>query len=306
MNDFFTFKNLKAFIITLSILIVFCILSNLDSYNILPSIVNAVTNSMQGVAAQAVESIVKKSYEDLEKENEELRKEVQNLKAQLVDYETVKSENNRLWKYYQLKRDNPDYDMVPANVIRRDPNDAFYSFTVDQGASVGISVNDVVVTQGGLIGRVSQVDTTTSKITTILSPETKVGVLDSRTRDSGIINGNINYAGKNLTTLINISASSEIEKGDIIITTGISGMYPEKLEIGKVKDFAYDEFDTSRYAVIEPSIDIRTVTDVVIVTNFLGYGDVLTKEQFQQKEEAEQASAATTAPPQETTEPASE
>lgn len=287
MKDFFSSKSFKSLIITVVILVAVCILSNVDN-TILSSFFNTLTVSMQGVSASAADSVTKKSYEELEKENQLLAEEVAQLRAQVVDYYDVKQENARLWKYYDLKRDNPTYDLLPASVIRRDPNDEFYSFTMDKGLSSGVSVNDVVVTENGVVGWVYQVDATTSKVKTILSNETKIGALDKITRDSGVVTGSVNYADNNQTAFTKISASNTIKPGDIIVTTGISGIYPANLVVGQVKELKYDEFDTSLYAVVEPYENIKSVTDVVIITGFTGQGEVLTKEQTSTTEPATQ------------------
>lgn len=299
MKDFFTTKSFKSLIVALVILICAAVISATNN-SILSSVINSFTAAMQGVTASAADSVVNKSYDELKKENEELSSQVAQLRTQLVDYYDVKQENARLWKYYDLKRENPTYDLMPASVIRRDPNDNFYSFTVDKGLSSGVSVNDVVVTENGLVGWVYQVDATTSKIKTILSPETKAGAIDKATRDSGVISGNALYCDKNMTTLTKISASNTIKPGDIIVTTGIGGIYPANIIVGEVKELKYDDYDTSLYAVVAPYENIKTVSDVVIITDFTGQGEILTKDQSDKQKTTQPATSAavTTAPTQ--------
>lgn len=291
MKEFFSTKSFKAFIITLSLLILISVFTHVDN-SVVSSVFNTLTVSMQEVSAEASNKIVKKDYDELEKDNKDLSEEVANLRAQLVDYYDVKQENSRLWKYYDLKKTNPTYDLLPASVIRRDPNDEFYSFTMDKGLASGVAVNDVVVTENGLVGWIYQVDATTSKVRTILSDEIKVGAIDKVTRDSGVIKGNVKYADKNLTTFSKISASNTMKPGEVIVTTGISGIYPANLVIGEIKELKHDEFDTSLYAVIEPFENIKTVSDVVIITGFTGQGEVFTKEHVKKAEEKASEEAA--------------
>lgn len=216
----------------------------------------------------------KKSYDELLEENEALNSEIAELRTQLVDYYDVKQENARLWRYYDLKRDYPQYELLPATVIRRDPSDDFYAFTINQGSNDGVSVGDPVVTEKGLVGWVSAVDASTSRVKTILSPDAKVGAIDTVSRDSGIVTGNVLFADQNLTTMTKISALNTMEQGDIIITSGISGIYPASIIIGEVTEIRFDEYDTSKYAVIKPYEDITSVIDVVVITNFEGKGEV--------------------------------
>ncbi len=258
----------------MGVVVLLLIIGGLTENNLISSIVNGITLPMSEVSAAVAKEAVKPNYDELYKENEELKAELSELRTQLADYYNVKQENERLWRYYDLKAENPQYDILPATVVRRDPNDDFYSFTLDKGKTNDVAVGDPVVTENGIIGWVYEVDAYTAKVKTILSPDAKVGVIDTVTRDSGVVSGNVLYADKNLTTMTRISALNKLKEGDIVTTTGISGIYPSGLIVGEVKEIAFDEYDTSMYAVISPFEDIRTVIDVVVITSFEGQGEI--------------------------------
>lgn len=274
MKDLITSKSFKKLICLVGVVAVFLIIGAVTQNNLISSVVNGITLPMSEVSAAATKEAVKPNYDELEKENEELKAEIAELRAQLVDYYNVKQENERLWRYYDLKAENPQYDILPATVVRRDPNDDFYSFTLDKGKTSDVAVGDPVVTENGIIGWVYEVDAYTAKVKTILSPDAKVGVIDTVTRDSGVVSGSVLYADKNLTTMTRISALNNLKEGDVVITTGISGIYPSGLIVGEVKEITFDEYDTSMYAVISPFEDIRTVIDVVVITSFEGQGEI--------------------------------
>lgn len=258
----------------MAVLIVLLIVGGLTQSNLLSSLVNGITLPMAEVSAAATKEAVKPNYDELEAENAQLKEEIAELRTQLADYYNVKQENERLWRYYDLKAENPQYEILPATVVRRDPNDDFYSFTLDKGKTSDVAVGDPVVTENGIIGWVYEVDSYTAKVKTILSPDAKVGVIDTVTRDSGVVSGNVLYADQNLTTMTRISALNNLKEGDIVTTTGISGIYPAGLIVGEVREIAFDEYDTSMYAVIAPFEDIRTVIDVVVITSFEGQGEI--------------------------------
>ena len=274
MKDLITSKSFKKLICLVGVLVVLLVIGGLTESNLISSIVNGITLPMSQVSAAVTEEAVKPDYDELYKENEELKAELAELRTQLADYYNVKQENERLWRYYDLKAENPQYDILPATVVRRDPNDDFYSFTLDKGKTNDVAVGDPVVTENGIIGWVYEVDAYTAKVKTILSPDAKVGVIDTVTRDSGVVSGNVLYADKNLTTMTRISALNKLKEGDIVTTTGISGIYPSGLIVGEVKEIAFDEYDTSMYAVISPFEDIRRVIDVVVITSFEGQGEI--------------------------------
>lgn len=265
-------KNFKIFIAACSCVLVLCVISGFAQANIFSSAINTVTFSLQQSASALFGKADRKPYSQLEDEVKKLEEENAQLRSSLVQYYDAMRENERLWKYYDLKKENPGFELLPASVIRRDPNDDFYSFTIDCGIRDGVSVNDPVVTDRGLVGYVVSAEYATSKICTVLSAQIKVGALDSRTADSGILTGNALYCDDNLTTLTAISADQTIKKGDILVTSGLSGVYPENLILGEIVEIMPDDYDTTTTAVVRPFEDVRIVSDVAVITSFEGKG----------------------------------
>lgn len=276
MKDFLKSNTVKIFLSTVFVVIMLSVFTNSIEANLLSSTVNSVTYPLSKVTAAATgdEDI---SYAQLKAENEKLKEENSNLRTQLVNYYDVLTENTRLWKFYDLKKEHPQYTLVPSVVLRRDSNDEFYSFTLDKGTTSDIAVGDPVVSENGLIGWVSEVDLNTSKVVTILSPQTSVGAIDNKSRDTGVITGSALYCDENLTTFTKLSAQHKIKEGDIVTSTGISGLYPKGLIIGEVTDICYDTYNTSYYAVIKPYDNIKTIKDVAVITDYTGQGEVLIK-----------------------------
>ena len=187
----------------------------------------------------------------------------------------VKKENETLWKYFGLKKENPSYEVTPANVIRRDVNDDFYSFTLDAGTAVGVHVNAPVVTEKGLVGWVYQADAVSCKVKTILSPDTKAGVSDKLSGDSGILSGSVSLCDKNLTSMNKLVENHTVKEGDMIVTSGTGGVYPSGLLIGEVQSIEFNKYDASRYAIIKPYEDVRKITSAAVITDFDDKGKVV-------------------------------
>lgn len=269
--------------ILLSVLLVLVMLSlfthNVEN-NVISTSVNSFTYGLSKVSAAAKERHTDDmSYDELKVRYEALSDANRELRARLVDYYDVKEENARLWKFYGLKKENSDYQLIPATVMRRDSNDEFYSFTIDKGTSSDVKINDPVMGENGLIGYICEADANTAKVMTILSPQSGIGATDKASGDTGIITGSVDHADKNRTVFAKLTSGHKVQKGDIVATTGISGLYPKNLIIGEVKDIGYDTYDTSYYAVVEPYDDIRKITDVAVITGFDGQGEILRRTQ---------------------------
>ena len=276
MKDFFESAKVKIFFSVLLVLIMLSVLTRNVENNVVSSSVNSLTYGLSKVSAAATQKNTSgMGYDELKEEYEKLKKANRDLRARLVDYYDIAAENTRLWKFFELKKEHPDYTLIPAVVLRRDVNDEFCSFTIDKGTSSDISAGDPVMGENGLIGWISEADANTAKVVTILSPRTGIGAEDSATKDAGIVKGSAKYADQNQTTFAKLNASHKVQPGDIITTTGISGIYPKGLILGEVKKIDYDTYDSSYYAVVEPYDTIKTLVDVAVITEFDGQDEVL-------------------------------
>lgn len=209
--------------------------------------------------------------EDAQLKNAELESEIADLRKQLTDYEKAIKENEFYKNYLEIKDSHPDFTFTPATLIAKDEKDPFKSFTVNSGSTDGISLRDPVISNTGLVGYISEVGLTTSKVTTLLDPDITLGALDNRTSDSGVLYGSVENAKSGLTGLYNLSRSCNVTVGDFIITSG-EGIFPEGLLIGTVKSIGSEKYNTSIYATVEPFTDFDNLRDVMVITNFDGQG----------------------------------
>lgn len=267
-------RDFRALVITLVIIAFLGILSRVGSSPV-SSGINAASKGLFKLTASAAASNDSASPEELREQLEALRKENAELRKQLADYTDIKDENEKLWKYYNLKKENPSYEIAPANVIRRDVNDDFYSFTLDVGTSVGVHVNAPVISENGLVGWVCQADAVSCKVKTILSPDTKASVSDKQSKDSGILSGSVTLCDQNLTSMSKLAENHSIKKGDMIVTSGTGGVYPSGLLIGEVQSIEFNKYDASRSAIIKPYEDVRTITSAAVITDFDAKGKVV-------------------------------
>ena len=189
-------------------------------------------------------------------ENEQLTAENAELRKQMVDYDRLKAENEAYKALANIQNTRPEMSCVSAFVIGRDPLDAFYGFTLDQGSVDGVELNDTVVSdEGYLLGVVVEVEATSCKVMTILHPNFNAAGVVSRTRDNGIITGSSDYAADGLCVLTNLNRNTLTQKSDQVITTGLGGVFPADVLVGVVREVVPEVSGKSSIAVIAPGAD---------------------------------------------------
>ncbi len=212
---------------------------------------------------------LKALYNDLSEENRKLRE-------QLVDYYTLKDENASYENILSVKKAMPDLQLAAGSVVGRDPNDVFGDFTINCGSLAGVSVGDAVITETGVVGVVEEVYAASSRVRSILSEKTQIGATDKSCKESGVVTSDIQFANSGKVKMLYLTRDTEVQPGYIITTSGAGGVFPGDLLIGRVDSVERSNADSSYYAILTPYVDVTEVTDVFVVTDFDGKGDVTT------------------------------
>ena len=201
-------------------------------------------------------------------ENQQLKAQLNALYNDVIDYDKVLEENKELRVMLELKEEYNNYKFSPpCTVIARTTNDPYGSFTVDKGANDGIKPGDPVVTETGIVGVCFEVSPSTSKVRTLYSPKTAVGVYTVRTKAEGIAEGGYDLAINGRIRMSYISKESDIREGDVIVTSG-SANYPAGQLIGTVESVEMEQNGLSKFAVIIPAEDPNTITSVFVITDY--------------------------------------
>jgi rod shape-determining protein MreC len=204
----------------------------------------------------------------LRDENSRLRQENDALIIENVQLNETQAENTRLRSLLDFAKGNPTYDFrggeVVARVIGQDPNIYLDYIMLDQGERQGIMLGMPVVTERGLVGRVSQVHETTSEVLLITDPNSAVTAILQTSRSTGLVRG---VAGRGLL-LDQIPQDSEVNEGDIVITSGFGGSFPKGLVIGQVSSVNRRDYEMFQRAVVRPTVDFTGLEQVLIIINF--------------------------------------
>ena len=108
----------------------------------------------------------------------------------------------------------------------------------------------------------------------ILSEETQIGAVAKETGENGVISSDIQFANSGKVRLNYLTRDTQVQPGAIVTTSGAGGMFPSDLLIGRVDSVERSNADSSFYAIVTPYVDVKTVSDVFVITSFDGKGDV--------------------------------
>ncbi len=275
MRYFFKSRRFKIAAAILSVLILISVIARIAGGVLSPqqSILGSIISPFQS-AFTTVANFFKdldrdiNGSEELAKENAQLQSKVNELTSSLLDYEAAVSENKFLRDYLEMKDNNIDYQFLEAMLISRDSDDPFGTFTVNKGSLHGVAVYDPVINSSGLIGYVSEVGASYSKITTVLSPEISIAAFDRRTGDLGVLGGTLSSAENGTTRLSNLSRNCSVAIGDYIVTSG-GGVFPDGLLVGTVSAVGND-YNSLIYAEVTPAADLGDLRNMMIITYFSG------------------------------------
>ncbi|MEZ4636135.1 MAG: rod shape-determining protein MreC [Caldilineaceae bacterium] len=135
---------------------------------------------------------------------------------------------------------------------------------LDLGRQHGIAVGMPVVNDQGLVGRISEVNESTSKVLLITDADSTVNAILQSSRLTGVITGR---PGED-PVMGFIPQGSEVSVGEIVLTSGMGGNFPKGIPIGQVTEVRQRDFDVFQEATIRPTVDFGRLELVMIITNF--------------------------------------
>ena len=219
--------------------------------------VGAVTSSF----AEAISEI-----ERLRSDNARLRGDVDRLTLENVRLREAAVAAQQAAKLDAAARALP-YETIAAPVIARDPSGILQSVMLGAGSETGVRVGHVVVSEQGVVGRVSEVGPGYSKVLLVTDPASSVSALVQGSRATGIARGQY---GDSLV-MEWILQTEQVEVGDVVITAGLAAgndlrsLYPKGLVLGKVVAIEGAENAAYKRAIVLPAVDLRRLEQVLVV-----------------------------------------
>jgi len=196
----------------------------------------------------------------LQKKMETLEQELKRAKGELASVSELKREHSRLAALLKLKGEFAR-NSIAARVIWRDPSHWSQFIVISKGTKGGIGVDTVLISPEGLVGKVVAVGVRSSRAILLADLQSRVSALNERTRDVGLIEG----MNGPLLKMTYLDRNSKIQVGDVIISSGLGGIYPKGIPIGRVKSIAEEDSRLNLYALVEPFVSFSKLEEVLCI-----------------------------------------
>ena len=236
-----------------------------ENMSFFESLVVGITSPVQKVVWGAIDGVgsVWRGYfylVGLEKENQVLKKELQELKLQMNRYREAELANERLRALLNFKKSIPT-PLLPAQIVAFDPSGWFQTILIDKGRNDGVVLDMAVVSAEGLVGRVIGVGKHHAKVLLILDGNSAVDAYIQSSRARGVLVG----LGRELCLLKYVQRNEDVQVGDKVISSGMGGVFPKGLLVGTVQEVVRGSSGLFQRVEVEPAVNFSRLEEVMVV-----------------------------------------
>jgi len=196
----------------------------------------------------------------LRRQNEDLGQKITKLEVDRSQIAELQYENDLLKKELGFVEQHHEEDLIPARITGREAVSFIDTIVVDKGAEDGVRASMAVVSEGTLVGQVSEVHEKQSRITLITSRNSVVQAMLQNSRSKGVLRG-----GLSGLVLENITQDAEISPGEYVVTSGLGGEIKEGMLIGKVNKTVSASSSIFKSVSVDPITDLTKLEIIFIV-----------------------------------------
>lgn len=201
------------------------------------------------------------SIKSLADENKKLKSDLEKLKMETARLKEAEQENNELREQLDYQKKS-SLEMIPALVVNRDPNNLLKSININRGKKDGVKEKAaVLVSEGILVGRVSEVYEDYSRVLLIIDSHSRIPAQIQNSQASGLILGEHGLG----LIMDMISQDKVINKGDIVITSDVGDELPKGLLIGEIEEINVADNELFQKARIKSPIDFKELNSVFVL-----------------------------------------
>ena len=199
----------------------------------------------------------------VKQENQKLKKELVALSVENSILEEQRLENQRLRSLLEF-RNVLDFEVIPAEVIARDPSFKVTTLDINAGSQVGVQRDLPVMDTRGLVGKVIEAFPEYSVVQMLFDPGFKIPALVQRSRVAGIVV----WKEGQILEMQYVLSNSDVQKGDEIVTSSLSKIYPPGLKIGQVTKVSQDSKSLFMSVEFIPYADLNQVEELFVIKTY--------------------------------------
>ncbi len=209
-----------------------------------------------------------KKINELTKENEDLKKRVDELTIRINDLQRDKYELAELRSLFLLDEQYSDYNTVGARVIGKETGNWFSSFIIDKGSNDGITTDMNVMAGSGLVGIVTSVGPNWANVRSIIDDASNLSGMVMSTSDTLIVSGDLELMNDGYIRFSQlIDEDDMVVKGDQVVTSSISDKYLAGISVGYISEIEKDSNNLTKSGYITPAVDFKRLNTVLVVTD---------------------------------------
>ena len=197
---------------------------------------------------------------DVREENERLRSRLAELAEDNLQYREALVASGHLQQVASM-RDDFEIPMLPAEVVGLDVMPWFRSILVDRGRAHGVRAGNPVITAEGVVGLVTATSRHAAKTMLLLGRQSAIDGIVQRSRARGIVRGR----GTDLLAFEFVVRGGDVKVGDIVITSGLGGVYPKGLRIGEVEELLDPAGGLRQTATLRPAVDFGRLEQIFVM-----------------------------------------
>ncbi|MCI9581078.1 MAG: rod shape-determining protein MreC [Oscillospiraceae bacterium] len=208
-------------------------------------------------------------FSEMEQELSDLRRRVADLEEQARQGQEALAENAQLRELLNLQERRKDLEFESAKITARSTSNWESTLTISKGSAAGVEAGDCVITETGvLVGVVEETSLLSSTVATLIDTSIEVGGVVTRTYSAGILEGDFDLMNQGLLRLSYLPEGAGLVAGDEVLTSGLGGIYPAGLVVGRVQGVFNDAAGMSRYAIVDPSVELGGLIEVFVIKDF--------------------------------------
>jgi rod shape-determining protein MreC len=196
---------------------------------------------------------------DLKSENEVLRKQLADAQIALQEQRALADRASGLQKLLEL-RDRVSLRTAAADIIGSAATPDFRNVTIDKGTHDGLRANMAVIAPAGVVGRIVVPTPRSAKVQLLIDRNAAAGVIIERSRAQGVAVS----AGDDRLRMDYVPETADIAVGDIVVTSGIDGIYPKGFVVGRIEGIEKSG-GAYRRITIRPAVDFAGLEEVLVV-----------------------------------------